>query len=92
MSVVSRARSGMADSSAAIGPIELGAGRLAPLGVPVVPEVRITARPATAGGGSGVSTRVAMSSPRDVSSPPPSATKQTRPTRASCTASANSRS
>ena len=44
----------MADSSAAIGPIEFGAGRLAPLGVPVVPEVRITARPATAGGGSGV--------------------------------------
>ena len=91
MTVVSRARSGMAESSAAIGPIELGAGRLAPLGVPVVPEVRMTARPATAGGGSGVSTRVAMSCASDVSSPP-SAVKQTRPGRACATMAANSRS
>ena len=43
--VVSRARSGIFENSAATGSIESGCRRAAPFGVPVVPEVRITVRP-----------------------------------------------
>jgi hypothetical protein len=48
--VRSRAWSGMTDSSAATGSRFFGCERAAPLGVPVVPEVRIVARPRAAGG------------------------------------------
>src|ERR1035437_181047 len=47
--VVCRARSGIFENSAAAGSIESGCLRAAPLGVPVVPEVRITTRPFSAG-------------------------------------------
>ncbi len=53
ITVVSRARSGIFESIAASGSIESGCLRLAPLGVPVVPEVRITTRPCSAGGSNG---------------------------------------
>ena len=43
--VFSRARSGITDSSEAIGSIVLGIERDAPFGVPVVPDVRMIARP-----------------------------------------------
>ena len=48
--VVSRARSGIFENSAAAGSSESGCLRAAPFGVPVVPEVRITTRPGSAGG------------------------------------------
>ncbi len=48
--VVSRACSGIFENSAAAGSSESGWLRAAPLGVPVVPEVRITTRPFSAGG------------------------------------------
>ena len=48
--VFSRAFSGILSSSAATGSSDLGWLREAPLGVPVVPEVRITALPASFGG------------------------------------------
>ena len=48
--VFSRARSGITDSSEAIGSIVLGIEREAPFGVPVVPEVRMIARPCADGG------------------------------------------
>ena len=48
--VFSRAFSGIRDSSAAAGSSDLGWEREAPFGVPVVPEVRITALPRAAGG------------------------------------------
>ena len=48
--VVSRAFSGIRSSSAAIGSIDFGCARLAPFGVPVVPEVRIVALPGSFGG------------------------------------------
>ena len=51
--VFSRARSGITDSSAAIGSIDFGIEREAPFGVPVVPDVRMIARPCSAGGASG---------------------------------------
>ena len=47
--VVSRACSGIFDSSAAAGSSESGWLRDAPFGVPVVPEVRITTRPGLGG-------------------------------------------
>ena len=50
ITVVSRARSGIRSSSAAIGSIDFGWERLAPFGVPVVPEVRIVALPGSLGG------------------------------------------
>ena len=50
MSVRSRARSGIFDSSDAAGSSVLGSLRLAPFGVPVVPLVRMTMRPFVAGG------------------------------------------
>ena len=57
--VFSRARSGITDSSAAIGSIVFGIERDAPFGVPVVPEVRMIALPCSAGASSGdVSPRV----------------------------------
>ncbi len=49
--VVSRAFSGIRSSSAAIGSIDFGCERLAPFGVPVVPEVRIVALPRLLGRG-----------------------------------------
>ena len=48
--VFSRAFSGIRDSSAAAGSSDLGWLREAPFGVPVVPEVRITALPGSDGG------------------------------------------
>src|SRR5215207_10446037 len=45
ITVVPRALSGIRSSRAAIGSIDLGWERLAPFGVPVVPEVRIVALP-----------------------------------------------
>ena len=48
--VFSRAFSGIRDSSAATGSSDFGWLREAPFGVPVVPEVRITALPGSAGG------------------------------------------
>ena len=45
ISVRSRARSGIASSSAAAGSSDSGWRRLAPFGVPVVPLVRMTTRP-----------------------------------------------
>jgi hypothetical protein len=47
--VFSRARSGITLNSAAIGSIDLGIERDAPFGVPVVPEVRMIARPCSPG-------------------------------------------
>ena len=48
--VFSRAFSGIRESSAAAGSSDLGCEREAPFGVPVVPEVRMTALPGAAGG------------------------------------------
>ena len=48
--VVSRARNGIFENSAAAGSSVSGWLRLAPLGVPVVPDVRMTTRPFSAGG------------------------------------------
>ena len=48
--VCSRAFSGIRDSSAAAGSSDRGCEREAPFGVPVVPEVRITALPRSLGG------------------------------------------
>jgi hypothetical protein len=48
--VRSRACSGITDSSEAIGSTVLGIERSAPFGVPVVPEVRMIARPCCPGG------------------------------------------
>jgi hypothetical protein len=48
--VFSRALSGITDSSAATGSRFFGCEREAPFGVPVVPEVRIVARPGALGG------------------------------------------
>ena len=53
MNVFSRAFSGMRDSSATAGPIVSGCLRDAPFGVPVVPDVRMIARPDSAGGTGG---------------------------------------
>ena len=47
--VVSRARRGILEKSAATGSIESGCLRAAPLGVPVVPDVRMTTLPRSAG-------------------------------------------
>ncbi len=61
--VVSRARRGIFENSAATGSKESGCLRAAPLGAPVVPEVRITTRPFSAGGlGSVLSPRAISSS------------------------------
>jgi hypothetical protein len=48
--VFSRAFSGMRESSAATGSSDFGWLREAPLGVPVVPEVRMIALPGSSGG------------------------------------------
>ena len=48
--VGSPARSGIFENSAAAGSSDSGCLRCAPLGVPVVPLVRITTRPFSAGG------------------------------------------
>ena len=48
--VRSRARSGIRSSSAATGSSDCGCLRLAPFGVPVVPDVRISALPCSGGG------------------------------------------
>ena len=48
--VRSRERSGIRSSSAATGSSDCGCLRLAPFGVPVVPEVRMTALPWSGGG------------------------------------------
>ena len=45
-----RERSGIRSSSAATGSSDCGCLRLAPFGVPVVPDVRITALPCSGGG------------------------------------------
>ena len=55
--------SGITDSSDAMGSIDFGIERDAPLGVPVVPEVRMIARPCWSGAASeDVSPRVITSS------------------------------
>src|SRR3712207_8472382 len=46
----SRARSGILENSTAAGSSDSGCLREAPLGVPVVPDVRMTTRPFSAGG------------------------------------------
>ena len=48
--VRSRARSGIFENSAAAGSSDSGCLRCAPFGVPVVPLVRMTTRPFSAGG------------------------------------------
>ena len=95
--VRSRARSGIRSSSAATGSSDCGCLRLAPFGVPVVPEVRISALPCSGGGDrSDVSPRAISSS--SVRSPPRSlsgschAMKRLRPRVASSRTSANSSS
>ena len=63
--VVSRARSGIADSSDTSGSSAVmlaGMSRAAPLGLPVVPLVSSTCRPARPGGGGSVSSPAARSS------------------------------
>ena len=60
--VVSRACSGIFDSSEAAGSSESGWLRDAPFGVPVVPDVRITTRPGSAGGTTSASSPCSMSS------------------------------
>ena len=60
--VDSSACSGIFENSAAAGPSELGVGREAPLGVPVVPEVRITALPISDGATTGSGSPSSMSS------------------------------
>jgi hypothetical protein len=59
--VASRAFNGIFENSAAAGSSESGCLRAAPLGVPVVPEVRITTRPFSAGGVRGASDSSAIS-------------------------------
>ena len=59
---VQRLFSGILDRYATTGSIDCGPPREAPFGVPVVPEVRITARPSRSGG------TTALGSPSDISS------------------------
>ena len=61
ISVVSRARSGSREKSAAAGSSERGWWREAPFGEPVVPEVRITTRPRSRGGESAFTGPAAIS-------------------------------
>jgi len=85
--VVSRERSGIFDSSAAAGSSVSGWLRVAPFGVPVVPEVRMTTRPGSAGGTTSAGSPASISSSRvgseTVSSPSFQATKRLRRTAAS---------
>ena len=62
--VVSRALSGIFDSSAAAGPSDPGLARSAPFGVPVVPEVRITDAALLGRAAAGWLSRRARSGPR----------------------------
>ena len=94
--VFSRERSGMRESSVAAGSSERGWDRLAPLGVPVVPEVSRIALPLRAGGerSERSPSRMMSSSVRCGRSPPGSchATIRTRPSAASAMMSSNSSS
>jgi hypothetical protein len=75
ISARSRTRSGIAPRSAAMDFVgELGTGRDAPFGAPVVPEVRITAVPGCAGGrcGEGSPSRIRSSSDGSPVAPPSS--------------------
>ena len=62
MWITCRAFSGMRDRYETAGSSDCGPPREAPFGVPVVPEVRITARPSRSGGTTG------LGSPSDISS------------------------
>ena len=95
--VRSRALSGIRSSSAATGSSDCGCLRLAPLGVPVVPEVRISALPCSGGGDRSETSPPAISSssvrsaPRSVSGSC-HAMKRRRPSVASSSTPANSSS
>jgi hypothetical protein len=94
--VFSRACSGMRESSVAAGSRERGWERLAPFGVPVVPEVRRMALPRDEGGfkSERSPSRTMSSSVRTARSPSGSchATTRRRPSAASSRTSSNSSS
>ena len=96
--VTSPSCSGIFESSAAAGSTEVGDWRVAPFGVPVVPEVRITVRPGSPGGtgsdGSPRRIRCSSESSISIASSSPSTSSQAtyvlRPSAASATRSVNS--
>ena len=90
-----RASSGILSSRATAGSSESGLPREAPFGVPVVPEVRITARPSRSDGTTGEGSPASISSSRfgsSVRSSSCQATKRLRRRPASSSSSENSSS
>ena len=94
--VRSPACSGIFENSAAAGSSDSGCLRCAPFGVPVVPLVRMTTRPFSAGGttssGSPASIRSSSSGSLGLSSPSFQAMKRLRRSPASCVSPSNSSS